>query len=418
MGCIRKFFAVCFAFIFCHCSAQKILTLKEAEELFQKNNLFLLAAHFEIDIAEARTIQARLWENPYVYTEVNAINPQGNKYFDAGRNGQKVMAIQQLVYLGGKKKYEVALAKKSAELASLEFQDLLRNLKYRLRVGYFSIYFDQLTSDNIERQLSNLDSLLASYIRQAEKGNVPYKDIVRLQSLYLTLQNERTTIQNRILSERRNLSILLGIEELIIPAPTTGEAAGCREPLQISLDSLWNLALKNRPDLLAAEKQIEAAQWNLRWQKSLAVPDVSIGASYDQRGGAFNNQINLTLGIPLPLWNRNQGNIKIAEAYIKQTQVNKELQLLELKNEVMFAYNRFNQAYENFQILNKDMDRNFENVYNGVLYNFHKRNISILEFTDFMESYNSSLIQMNEMRKALRESCEEINMVAMQNLLY
>ena len=52
---------------------------------------------------------------------------------------------------------------------------------------------------------------------------------------------------------------------------------------------------------------------------------------------------------------------------------------------------------------------NFITVYNGVFRNFQRRNISLLEFTDFMESYNESINQSNEFKKTLINISEEIN---------
>lgn len=82
--------------------AQKTVTLEDCESQFLKNNLFLLASHYNVDASKALTIQARIWENPTITAELNAYNPDRDKYFDIGKQGQKVFGIEQLIYLGGK----------------------------------------------------------------------------------------------------------------------------------------------------------------------------------------------------------------------------------------------------------------------------------------------------------------------------
>lgn len=58
----------------------------------------------------------------------------------------------------------------------------------------------------------------------------------------------------------------------------------------------------------------------------------------------------------------------------------------------------------------------FETVYEGVIQNFQKRNISLIEFTDFIESYNQSILYINEIKKQIVLSKETINYIANENI--
>ena len=112
------------------------LSLPQAEERFLKMNLWLLAEQYNVDAQQALVIQARLWNNPTLSSELNAYNPERDKFFDVGKAGQKVFALEQVIMLGGKRKNQIALAKENAHLASLELNDLLRNLKFQLRTSF------------------------------------------------------------------------------------------------------------------------------------------------------------------------------------------------------------------------------------------------------------------------------------------
>lgn len=392
-------------------TAQTALTLEAAEKQFLENNLFLLAEHFNIDASKAAVIQAGLWQNPYFSSEVNAFNPEGGRILDAGRSGQKIFAIEQLIFLGGKKKHEVELAKTNAEIAELHFADLLRRLRHRLRVSYFSVYYDNASVEALNRQLNNLEVLLSAHREQAQKGNVPTKDVVRLQYLLMSLRNDRIELVNDIIEERGILRLVLSLDDDVLPEPTDEELRAYEGPLHYELDALHELAATNRPDLFIVRKSAEASQWNLRWQKAMAVPDLSLGAAYDQRGGAFNNQVGITIGMPIPILNRNQGNIKIAEAFLKQASVTIVQHELQVKSEVSTAYGKYVEASNNLSTIDDSSRQDFETVYEGVYSNFQKRNISMIEFTDFMESYRQGLYQYNRLQKAIANACEELNLV-------
>ncbi|MBE7170268.1 MAG: TolC family protein [Williamsia sp.] len=390
-------------------AASQSLSLQAFETQFLKNNFTLIAEQFNIDASKAAITQARLWENPFFSAEFNAFHPQPARFFDAGRGGEKALAIQQLIYLGGKKKKEVELARTNAAAAELAFWDVLRNLRFQLRSGFFDVYYTTLSAAALGKQLNNLDTLVQAYNLQAQKGNISLKDVVRLQALYLDLRNEHTSLLNSIAEEQNKLNVLVGMLSPFLPAPDEKELTAYDKPLPLSVEGLLTTALSNRPDYLLAEKTGEAARRNLQWQRSLAVPDLSLGASYDQRGGAFNNQVNLTVGIPVRLWNRNQGNIRIAAIRINQTATEKELLSLQVKSDVTTAYRKYGIASSNYAALRADTYKNFEIVYQGVYQNFQKRNISIIEFTDFMESYYKSIIRFNETKNLLIQSSEQIN---------
>jgi cobalt-zinc-cadmium efflux system outer membrane protein len=391
--------------------SQKQLTINEAEQLLQKNNLLLLAEQYNITAAQAATIQAKIWEQPYLSGEVNAINPQNNKVFDIGASGQKAVAIQQLIYLGGKKKNEVAYAKGNAALAELEFEQLLRNLKFQLAQSYYSLYFDKQKLNSIDTQIIILDNLLVNYKTQANKGNIPLSEVVRLQSLVLNLKNDKTSLFASYTETQQNLALLIGTAESVEPVINEPELLSKFQNKSISKENILTLALENNIEYLRSIKESENQSTYLKWQKSLSVPDINTGLSYDQRGGAFSNQVNLTLGIPLPLWNKNKGNIKAAKAQLDQSNLIKDYKKTELETTVEKLWQQWQQQVYQYGSIDKSTTQNLQQVYSGTLNNFQKRNITMLEFTDFMESYKLSTIQLNELKKSLVLSGVSINFI-------
>jgi cobalt-zinc-cadmium efflux system outer membrane protein len=174
-------------------------------------------------------------------------------------------------------------------------------------------------------------------------------------------------------------------------------------------------ALQKNPNYIYAKYLIENSQLNLVYEKKQAIPDLTIGAAYDQRGGAFQNQSNLTFKIPLPIWNRNAGHIKIAENRVFQEQLNEKESALTLKIDLQKGLESLRYYQETYrQTLKQQTD--FKAVYDGMITNFSLRNISLLEFTDFMESYSQSFIFLNEIKKQILLNRLYINYLSSENV--
>ena len=297
-------------------SAQQQMSLQDCELAFQKNNLQLLASQYNINMADADILQAKIWELPQISGYVNAINPEDKRVFDDGR--AKGEEITQLNYLCGKKKNEIQFAKSNKELAQLQFSQLLVDLKTELRQTYYNLIYEQKKRTSIESQLKYMNDLLSAYKTQTDKGNISLKDYVRLQSIVIQLNNDKIEINNNILAFQQKMKVLTGTSQSISPELSKAE----ENELLISQpfgdqEILKEKALANNADYLYQLKLIDNSKLFAQWQKSLNTPDLNLGAEYDQASGTFNNEINLKIGIPIPLWKVNKGNVERAKYAIQ-----------------------------------------------------------------------------------------------------
>lgn len=391
------------------------MTLQECEEAFVKSNLSLLAQQYDISQAEADVIQARIWDLPQLEMNVNAYDPQNKKVFHVGPS--KEASISQLIYLGGKKKNEVEFAKSNVELAKLQFSQLLASLRAQLRTSFYSLYFEQHKLADIKIQLDYLSNLLASYKEQEKKGNVSLKDQVRLQTMAIDLNNEKTTAINNSIYLQQQLRVLISSQEDVLPKLTDQEAD---QELAIkptmSFDKIYQLALENNADYQFALKTSESSQLFTKWQQSLNTPDISLGLAYSQNSGAFRNEINLTAAIPLPLWKQNKGNVIKAKYAEEGAKKNIEVQRQLLESQISSNYQSWqNQYNQYFSITATDL-RDIALVYDGIFNNFKKGNISLVEFTDFMDSYRISILKLYDMKKEIILNAEQLNYLAQTSI--
>ncbi|KUJ57301.1 transporter [Chryseobacterium aquaticum subsp. greenlandense] len=393
------------------------MSLLDCENAFQRNNLQLLAEQYNINIADADILQAKIWELPQLSGYVNGYNPENRKVFNVGK--AKGFEVTQLIYMGGKKKNEIAFAKSNKELAQLQFSQLLVELRMQLHTNYYNLYYEKLKLENTNKQLGYMNDLLKAYKIQSAKGNVSLKDEVRLQSIVIQLNNDKVGINRNILEFEQNLKVLTGITESIEPQISESEARKilALQPFDEE-DELKRKALENNADYLFNLKLIENSKLYAQWQKSLNVPDLNLGAEYDQASGTFNNEINLKVGIPIPLWKSNRGNVEKANYAILQNQRNADFQKLNLETKVQSAFQIWRNQYDQLaEIKSKDLD-NLDLVYNGMLKNFRNGNISLIEFTDFMESYRQTALQIYDMKNDLIQSAEQLNQLVQTKIFY
>lgn len=398
-------------------SAQQQMSLLECENAFQQNNLQLLAEQYSINMADADILQAKIWELPQMSGYINGYNPEDKRFLDAGR--AKGLEVTQLIYMGGKKKNEIAFAKSNKELAQLQFSQLLVELRTQLHTNYYNLYYEKLKLENVNKQLGYMNDLLKAYKVQSAKGNVSLKDEVRLQSIVIQLNNDKVEINKNLLEFKQALKVLTGISEGVEPQISEEEAKDilAAQPFGDETE-LKRKALENNADYLFILKLIENSKLYSQWQKSLNVPDLNVGMEYDQASGTFNNEINLKVGIPIPLWKNNRGNVEKANHAIKQNQKNAEFQKFDLETKVESAFQIWKSQYEQLAEIKATDLSNLDLVYNGMLKNFRNGNISLIEFTDFMESYRQTALQIYDMKNELMQSAERLNQLVQTKIFY
>lgn len=385
------------------------ITLAQADSIFLKNNLYLLASGFNIEAQKALVIQAKAYPNPVFTAEFNAIDPENRKLLHVGGSGQQQLQLEQLIILGGKRKSEIELAKTNARIAELEFQQLLRQLKFRLHTDLFTIGQQALLLRKYDNQLEQLNALLTAFEMQVQKGNIPLKELVRLKGSYLKLNNDRTELLKSFYDTQSSLQSLLHTSTVI-------DFRFSEEEVEkyIQLKSLADIladAFQNRPELLISRENKTLAEQYLHYQKRLAVPDINLFTAYDQRGGAFYKQMNIGFSLPLPLFNNNQGNIKSAQFKVKETEHQMEALQTEITSSIQNAFLFYTQSVADYQKAKALYSDDFEFIEKGMLENFQKRNVSIVEFIDFFEAYNEVLAELSRIKTQLVISAEQINLL-------
>ena len=393
------------------------LTLKEAEQRFLERNLSLIAERYNIDMAQAQVLQAKLFENPVISLEQNVYNRLNGKYFDFGKEGEAVVEIEQVIYLAGQRNKQVRLEKINKEIAEYQFEEVMRTLRQELNEKFVEVYFLSKSIAIYEKEVNSLQVLLGGMKIQQEKGNISLMEISRLESMLFSLRKEKNERENDLLTTRGELNLLLNLpEDTQVQLSLDEEVLQQLDLSQLSFADLKAI-INERPDQKIARSTVNASRANLKLQKSMAFPEFSVKGNYDRVGNFINDYFAIGVSLSVPIFNRNQGNIKAARFSIQQAGVQQEYAANRADMELFTAYTSLEKATQLYQSTNMGLERNFEKLITGVNENFTRKNISLLEFIDYYDSYKETCIQLYEIKKNVFLAMENLNTVVGQNVL-
>lgn len=382
------------------------LTMQQVEDSFLTKNLSLIAQKYSIDSAKATVITARLYNNPEFDYQNQFYNQVDHKFLDVERSFQ----VSQLITMARKRNKAIQLATSGIDIAEGQFYDLLRTLRYVVRNDFYNIYFLEQSSKLYQLEISSLRDLVPVFEEQVRKGYLAADEVIRIKSQLYTLQAEFNDLQNNIDNVQAELKILIRADgnSYIIPIDNV-DALGQNIVSKTSYQELIDSAIAIRPDLKVLNAGITFSQNNLVLQKALAKPDITVSAAYDRFGSYVPNYNSIGIGLPIPLFNRNQGNIKNAQIQINVSKVEYESGLDKVKSDVTTSFITAFRSEKLLLSFDPEFDADLRQLIDQVLINYQKKNITMLEFLDYYDSYKQNVLQLNQLRYNKMNALEQLN---------
>jgi outer membrane protein, heavy metal efflux system len=389
------------------------LTLTQAESIFLQNNLSLLAQQYNVDINKALVQQAKYWDNPVLNTDQNIYD---GKFFRHDNNfGQVYVQLQQVIKTAGKRNKLVKLANDDVLSAEQQLNDLLRNLRFILRNDFNMLGMQFQTLGIYNNEIDALKKLAAGMDAQLQAGNISQKDNIRIKALLFNLQSDAADLQRQSADIEKEFATLLQVKGDTVFIPQLRDVGSVTVPL--SLAALLDTAKNNRPDIQLAQTNLLAQQHNLSYQKALAVPDVTVGLEYDQHSSYINNFWGLGISLPLPLLNKNKGNIKAAQLNIKQAGVQVQQVQNTVEKDVIAAYHKLLTVQKLQQTISTDFMSRYNQLMQNMVQSYQQRQVSLLEFIDFFDAYKEAATKQLQQQTNLRNAAEELNYSTGTNIL-
>lgn len=314
--------------------AQELLSEEDAVQRALAENLDLIAARRMVAEAKGRLSQAGVFPNPELqghYEDDRSFNNEGEYAFSAG--------FQQAFPVTGRLSGAENVARIDVALAAAEVQDRERRLRAEVLQTYRTLQVMALKSQYLSTLQQKLSSLLEASERRFKLAEVSETDL-NLQRLEL----ERLGFQ---VAELERSTELLRIQlKRALGAPLSGEVRGVQWRLTpwkfpSSLGELLSRdmgdALRGRPDRVMVALRVNRAAYEQELAKAERWEDWTLGVEYTRERGAFPDPIGdkrdgflgLSLSVPLPLWNQNEG--RIAEAQAAEARAREELAAFDLR---------------------------------------------------------------------------------------
>ncbi len=303
-------------------SAPARLGLTELTALGLDRNPRLAQARFAIDTASGRAVQAGLYPNP-------TVSVTGDELGDRQGPAGIITAphVSQEFVTGGKLGLSRAAATKEVDQATLA----LMTQRYALLANIRSAYFDAVTTQRRAEILSELVKLAEQSVAQTEKllqaKQVARLDLVQLEVDLERLRTEEQATRRELPAAYRRLAAVVGVSDLPL-----GFVIGSLEvPLPpYDLERLQPYVLASHPEPRSARAGVERAQLLLRRAEVDPIPNVTVSTGYVRQNQNRSNDWTLGVSVPVPVWNRNQGNIlaargQLGEAVQEVTRVENDL---------------------------------------------------------------------------------------------
>lgn len=398
------------------------LSRQQCEAVFLKENLLLIAERLEVPKAEAMVLQAKLWPNPTVsLDEINLWATQkqlgvfgeelpGFNGGELGRNQQISFSIEQLILTAGKRKKLMALEQVNVEKSKQYFEDLLRHLKIEFRQQLTQLQYLQFNRIIYQNQISSVKQLTKAYQKQIELGNIPKGEYIRLKALELEFSKQINELNKEINEAQKELKLLMRLPANVQLVLTDEAYLKNAEAFKlISLAALLDTVKSTRPDLKIAELDQSYFSKLYAYEKAQRTPNVTLKGGYDRGGNFMYNFVGFGVAMDLPVFNRNQGNIRYANLGIEQSKILFEQQTLSVTNEIVLAWQNLNASIQFYESIEPDYEKTLDELLNAYTKNFTNRNMSLLEYLDFLDAYLENKKIILEAGKEVNDKAEELN---------
>ena len=382
------------------------MTLQQAVEEAVAHNLDLAAARLGISVAEARRVTAALRPNPVLSLSAEHLDLLGTGFNAVNNAGPAEYAIRtDFVYeRGQKRERRMALAEAEVGLAELQLRDVARQTMFNVQNAFIAA---QQAKENLELARSNLKSLQA--IVTVNRERVRTGDLARVElerSEVAALQYEAAVRQSELQLQqaRNNLQLLLG---RVAPTPAFDISGTLRrETIKSSFDDLQAQALRMRPDLLSARQTQARSQADLRLQIAQGKVDWTWGVEARRQQGlaGTGNMLGLYISAPLPVWNKNQGEILRAQREITQNGARATALDASIRTEILNAWQQYTSNQNLLAEIEKGMLPRAREVRQTTEYSYRRGEASLVEFLDAQRAFNDTMQTYNDARASLARS--------------
>ncbi|WP_345852747.1 TolC family protein [Nitrosomonas sp. HPC101] len=354
------------------------LVLQQVLQLVLQNNPELAAFSRETKAREGAKLQAGLFSNPEFSIEAEDINSSNNTI-------QKLTTfrISQLIELGGKRSARINVAALGQELASQAYTAKRLEIIARTASAFVDVLENQAQVNVLEDTLHLVQAAMESVVKRVEAGKAPPMEAIRSQVALSTANIELEQARRNLIATRTKLALLWGESE-----PRFNQVLGELESF-VEIPAFDQLVkrLETNPLVLQSLKNIAQREAMVELEKARKIPDITIGAGVRRYLGTDDTTAVLNMSIPIPVFNRNQGNELEARHRLSKAMDERMSVELQLRTEFTRNYESLLAARNEIRVLHDEVLPGAQNAFEITNRGYQLGKFSFLEMLDTQRAF-------------------------------
>src|SRR5215475_10500868 len=385
------------------------LTLEAAEQLLVQYNLTVVAARYGVDSARAQRLIASVRPNPTLMLGAEAfdLSAPGKNLFsnsDSAANRLYTVRIDQVFERGNKRSLRTEAAEFQVQVVEAQVLDTIRTQLLQLRQAFFTAV---LARENVRVAQENLDLTNATerlINTRVNAGDAPEWDLIKFQTGKVQFQRDLATARLTYQQAIRDVLTFMGATfptignitptALDAPLEVIDELRAAPLAVTLTLKELRQIALETRPDVLAAQRNIEAAKRTLDLAHAQRHRDVDVALEYQRIGG--DNTVGATVSFPLFLSHKFEGQIKQGLAQVQQANVGFDQAKLQAITVVEKAYQAYQASRQILQVYTTEALAKAEESFRIAGVSYRQGATSLLELQDAQRTLNQTRVSANQ----------------------
>jgi len=295
------------------------ITMDEAIQLAQTHSPALQAARTQVPQGQAQEITANLRPNPTLAWDTQFLPLFHMSQFTSDLVNDQAQFDMGLGYLferGKKRQHRLAAARAQTAVTRAQVSDLERTIAFNVAQEFVAVLQAESNLALAQDNLQSYQQTVSISEQRYKAGDTSEGDYLRIKLQMLQFQTDVSTAMLARTQALIALRQLIGYSAVPADFDVVGDLA--YQPLKLNLDDLKALALRTRPDLAAAQRAVDAATADYQLARANGKQDLATSFNFAHVAGTSTGAF--FFNIPLPVFDRNQGEIARTHFAINQSQ--------------------------------------------------------------------------------------------------
>ncbi len=384
-----------------------LITIEQAIELAKKNNPTLRANRTLISQNKEQEVTANLRPNPLLswdaqYLPLFSPDLWSANYID--NTAQFDLGVGYLFERGRKRQHRLQAAQDVTAVTEAEVADAERTTVENTAQQFIAAL---LAKSNLEFAVQLLDSYqhtLNISQEQYKAGGMSKSDLFKIQLQTLQFQSDVSAARIAQAQALGSLRQLMGFDSVPREYDVAGDLS--YQPLSLRVEDLQARALALRPDLQAARRSVTSATSQIGLAKANAKQDLN--ATFDYGHVNASNVGAFYFNIPLPIFNRNQGEVARTYFVLTQSQFQERAAEQQVSTDVRNAYEALRNGADIVELYNKGYLQEAQQSLEITQFSYQHGAASLLDFLDAERSYRATELSYRQALATYMSDLEQL----------